>query len=37
VIGLIPLPYRIGIAAALVGILCVSSYVAGRNERIFHA
>jgi len=31
VIGLIPLPYRIGIAAALVGILCVSSYVAGRK------
>ncbi len=30
-IGLIPLPYRIGIAAALVGILCVSSYVAGRK------
>jgi hypothetical protein len=31
-IGLIPLPYRIGIAAALVGILCVSSYVAGRKS-----
>jgi hypothetical protein len=32
VIGLIPLPYRIGIAAALVGILCLSSYVAGRKS-----
>jgi hypothetical protein len=32
VIGLIPWPYRIGIAAALVGILCVSSYVAGRKS-----
>ncbi len=31
-IGLIPWPYRIGIAAALVGILCVSSYVAGRKS-----
>ena len=31
-IGLIPWPYRIGIAAALVGILCVSSYVFGRKH-----
>jgi hypothetical protein len=31
-LGLVPLPYRIGIAAALVGILCVSSYVAGRKS-----
>lgn len=30
-LGLIPFPYRIGIAAALVGILCLSSYVAGRK------
>jgi hypothetical protein len=28
---LIPWPYRIGIAAAVIGILCVSSYVAGRK------
>jgi len=31
-LALVPLPYRIGIAAALVGILCVSSYVAGRKS-----
>jgi hypothetical protein len=31
-LGLVPLPYRIGIAAALVGILCLSSYVAGRKS-----
>lgn len=30
-LGLIPFPYRIGIAAALVGVLCLSSYVAGRK------
>ena len=30
-LGLIPFPYRIGIAAALVAALCLSSYVAGRK------
>ena len=31
-IGLIPLPWKLGIAAALVAALCLSSYVLGRKH-----
>ena len=30
-LGLVPVPWKLGIAAAVIGILCVSSYVAGRK------
>jgi len=31
-LGLVPLPWKLGAVAALVGILCVSSYVLGRKH-----